>query len=362
MNRIQNMEKNSKRLFTILSLLICISVCMLYGEESSKDTTKNLGDQLIEFQKHRPQKYDVGLIKVQSAGNDQWNTYYYRIKKDGNLARFVAHGLNTNILYSAEIGSLTDYLSIHSKYDNAYWKSGAAPDQPLTLTTWTNKGIPPEENNSLFREMNSVLKTDPKLNIINCMDIAVQDGDDHYCITNETGQKIASFSLVRDAQGRIIRQDFVNDVPRYPFGVTNVPLIGSVYHFGYETNLGVPFFPNWCATENIYKEIKEGKETVFTNKKGTNFYVYLNLNPDFDKSKFELIPNGITNYMHYWVEGTNILYTNYYGRIDRLLTQKEADELNKAYEMQKSNYRYLYFILAFVIILITFILTIKIKK
>jgi hypothetical protein len=304
-------------------LLGYVSICILSsGETLRKNSPKNLGDQLIEFQKHRPQKYDVGLIKVQSAGNDQWNTYYYRIKRDGNLARFVAHGLNTNILYSAEIGSLTNYLSIHSKYDNAYWKSGAAPDQPLTLTTWTNKGIPSEENNSLFREMNSVIKTDP-LNIINCMDIAVQDGDDHYCITNETGQKIASFSLVRDAQGRIIRQDFVNDVPRsrYPFGVTNVPLIGSVYHFGYETNLGIPFFPNWRASEDIYKQIVEGKETVFTNKKGTNFYVYLNLNPDFNKSKFELIPNGITNYRHYWVEGTNILYTNYYGKIVPLLSR-----------------------------------------
>lgn len=292
------MKKSSKKLFITLSLMVCVSVCMLFGGEALK---KDLGDQLIEFQKNLPEKYDVGIVEVQQTGDNQRAVYYYRVKKDGDLARFVGRSLNTKMLYSTEIGSLMDYSSIHSKYGNEYWKSGIAPGQSLTLTTWTNKGSISEENNPLSRE----IKTDPKLNIINCIDIAVQDGVDHYCITNEAGQKIASFSLVRDAQGRIIRQDFVNDVLRYPFGVTNVPLIGSVYHFGYETNLGVPFFPNWCASEDIYKQIVEGKETVFTNKKGTNFYVHLDLNPDFDKSKFELIPSGISDYKHYWIDGTN---------------------------------------------------------
>ena len=30
-----------------------------------------------------------------------------------------------------------------------------------------------------------------------------------------------------------------------------------------------------------------------------------NLNPDFDKSKFELVPSGISDYKHYWIDGTN---------------------------------------------------------
>lgn len=304
------MKKSSKKLFITVSLMVCLSACMLFGGEVlKKGAIKNLGDQLIEFQKNLPEKYDVGFIEVQQMGNDQKAVHYYRVKKDGDIARFVGRSLNTKMLYSAEIGSLTNYSSIHSKCGNEYWKSGTVPGQSLTLTTWTNKGSISEENNPLSREMDLVFKTVHKLNIINCMDIAVQDGNDHYCITNETGQKIASFSLVRDAQGRIIRQDFVNDVPRnvplYPSSVTNVLLIGSVYHFGYETNLGIPFFPNWRASEDIYKQIVEGKETVFTNKKGTNFYVHLDLNPDFDKSKFELVPSGISDCEHYWIDGTN---------------------------------------------------------
>lgn len=344
-----------------LGMLTALWVC---AQSENTASEKTPGEQLLEFQKNLPAKYDVGLIRIQQTGNGQWDTYYHRVKKDGDLAYFKAVGLTTNTLYSTEIGPLANYLFIRSKYENAYWKSGKSSENQLELTTWTNKGIPSEENNQFLEGMNLSFKSDASmLKIIAGLKEAVPESHNHYYITNEMGEKIASFSLIFDEQGRIIRQDFVNDVPRYPFGVTNVSLLGSVYHFGYETNLGVPFFPSKTISMDIYKIFKEdGSIRVSTNYSGTNFYVYLNTNPNLDKSKFALIPYDTDNYKHFWVEGTNILFTNYYGKIDRLLTKEEADELNKAYEMRNSNYRYLYFILAFVIILITFILTIRIKK
>ncbi|MBR4248719.1 MAG: hypothetical protein IKQ24_01040 [Verrucomicrobia bacterium] len=341
-----------------LGMLAALWVCAQSETTASEKTEKTPGEQLLEFMMNPPEKFDIGGIIIHasgfSPGIEYDKTNYFRSRLDTEERVSSGFSRNRDIIEREKTGDLSDYDSIAGQCEDSYWLYGGNQ-----LTTWTNRGIASESNNDLLNQVNS-FKTQAK-NFI-CLFFPqnyVRISADTFDILNDEGKPVLKCTIQRNEKGFITEFELMSIKLNSPSEGVEQILVGQKFEFSYQNKLSIPFFPSEVCHYFIYQNTKGSKE-ITQKEISTYQYVHLNLNPEFQKSDFELQPvnEGVKRF---WVEGTNIVFVED-GVKDRILSHQEVVELDKMIRQKQPKYRGIYIILAIAAFIVCVLLIFRNKK
>lgn len=323
-----------------LGMLTTLWVCAQSENTAAEKAEKTPGEQLIEFAQNPPENFDLGGTEINNHHNTSFDkNVAFRVKRDGKNI-FDSKG-NESILSQENIGNLTSYRYIWSKYENAYWQYGGK-----SLTTWTNwKG---ETNIFTFNEKakeQSILRYISFLAKPSVTNF-VKEGR-KWIGSGQTDEYNIKEEYYFDENGFLVMCTFQNelkDLSKAP----PVELAGSITEYSYSKEMPLSFLPSDVNLTLITRYNEKPEPRYETNQSA---YVYhfehLELGKKFKKSDFELIPTEKDdNIKHYWVEGTNTLYQGEDNLVNRVLTRDEFDVLQQQTETRQSKYRGIYIVLA----------------
>ena len=297
-----------KKQFLIFSTLCVGLLTILWVCAQTENTKKTPGEQLLEFMKDPPKKYDVGGSVEYFLGKKRTN--YFRILWDGDFSLFDGKGTNSEIIFSKGLCDLEKYKSIFSKYNEYFYSLDSG-----TFMTWTNSEKQSLENrfSKEYCEQFEIQKNElfPLASFL--QNSKFLDKDRFDISDPNGGTRNGRGFLERDSDGRIIHFAFLKKSAKNKSDTSSDYSSGWEYSFEYTENVGLDFYPNIIKLGLIYNK----QNQLITNLYSTHHFHHISLDPHFEKSQFTIEPPKDMPLKRLWVSGTNTVFFN--------LSTKELD-------------------------------------
>ncbi len=292
-----------------LGMLITLWVCAQSETTTSEKTEKTPGDQLLEFMMNPPKKFDIGGIMIHApglfpAGIEYDKTNYFRSKLDTEERVSSGFSHNRDIIEREKTGDLSDYDILIGQCGDSYWSYGGNQ-----LTTWTNRGLASESNNNLLNQVNSSKAQAKDFVCLFFPQNYVRIDADTFDILNNEGKPVLKCTIQRNEKGFITEYELMAINLNTPSEGVDQVLVGQKFEFSYQDKLSIPFFPSEVCRYFIYQNTRASKE-ITQKEISTYQYVHVNLNPEFQKSDFELQLSKDMPLKRFWIVGTNTVFFN----------------------------------------------------